>query len=166
MNKQNNNKTHTLKVSYKNIPGKGSGDSTKAKQLWHDRNLKHDIICTQENKAKTFDDATRWFPLKWKENIHCSLNSDSETAMGGILIAINPNSDIKFLEHIEIDKGRAQLIKVKWKNVMTLTIVNIYLHCGETQNIVLERNNDGRILRKTAGHGDKQQKKKRWPGKT
>ena len=58
---------------------------------------------------------------------------------GGVLIAINPNSKIKYINHMVIDKGRALLMNVKW-NKIKITILNIYLHSGNDPKTIKDRN--------------------------
>ena len=135
------NKVHKITGVFKNIPGKGIGESHTAKQIWYKNNLKYDFICCQEAKTKTKEEYAKWFPLNWHDNIYCSLHENADTAHGGVTIAINPHSDLKYVNHLEIEEGRALLINLRWRN-KTITIVNLYLHSGEleTPQIIKDRN--------------------------
>ena len=134
------NKLLKLNGVFKNIPGKGKGESFDAKKNWFSNNLYCDFICCQETKTRTHDETSAWFPLSWKENVFCSLNDNVDTAQGGVLIAINPKSKLKYISHESIGKGRVIIVKAKWRGVMDITIVNVYLHSGETVPIVNARN--------------------------
>ena len=126
------NKLLKLNGVFKNIPGKGKGESFDAKKNWFSNNLYCDFICCQETKTRTHDETSAWFPLSWKENVFCSLNDNVDTAQGGVLIAINPKSKLKYISHESIGKDRVIIVKAKWRGVMDITIVNVYLHSGET----------------------------------
>ena len=132
------NKIYKITGVFKNIPGKSSGETYTSKKAWYSRNFAKDFICTQETKCKTHEDAISWFPLSWHDNIYTSLNEDADTAHGGILTAINPKSNLKYIKHKEIEKGRALLITVSWKK-LRINILNIYLHSGSTKTIVNAR---------------------------
>ena len=104
------NKIHKLNGVFKNIPGKGQGESNVAKSNWYNRHLKYDFVCCQEMKTKQEKDCLQWFPISWHNNIYCSLNKDVDTAQGGVMIALNPHSDLKYVSHSEIEEGRVLLI--------------------------------------------------------
>ena len=121
MKKKNPKKIFSLNIIFKNLPGKGTGKKLKSKKAWFSNNLKNNIICIQEVKSKTHEKCLEWFPTNWHDGIFTSLMQDTKNAQGGVLIAINPHSDLKVLQHYHIIEGRVLAIELLWKDFLKFT---------------------------------------------